>query len=125
MAPKFAVKFLKPCSLQEAECVLLKVIVLEYHERRFCAVEHEHSHFVTRSWHHVHSAVWLQLIDGRHYLVRVSVHSKRADLSVFRRTLVSFPCAVHGVRQPRLAFSCLWHLSLNCPCTDVLESELD
>ena len=53
------------------------------------------------SWYIPHSAVWLQLIDGRHYLVRVSVHTKRADLSVFRRTLVSLTCAAHGVWQAR------------------------
>ena len=45
----------------------------------------------------------LQLIDGRHYLVRVLVHSKKADVSVFSRTMVSHSC-------PMLISVCrAWH----------------
>lgn len=43
------------------------------------------------SQRHADTSVCLQLMDGRHYLVRVSVHIKTADLPNFNRTVVSCP----------------------------------
>ena len=60
--------------------------------------------------------LWLQLVDGRNYLVRVFVPAKRADLSVFSRTLVSISFqlmlgAQHvATLQVTLKF-CMEHLS--------------
>ena len=88
MAPEFAVRLLTPCSFQEAECVLLKVL-----KQTFCChLSMGISILVFASFAEIASVqqpLWRQVVNKRHYLVKVSVLSEVANLSVFSRLLVS------------------------------------
>lgn len=115
IVPLFAARLLAPCNLAEAECALLKVLkqlattyacayvyacacayVCAYACAYACACAYSLNLLLPLLPQRacMHQCVWLQLIDGCHYFVRVSVHSKRANLPVFNRTLVSCTLAL-------------------------------
>lgn len=83
-APNFAARWLASCSLQEAERVLLKVL------KQLLLIDISASLSSSLSPNQqCNPEVWLQLFDGRCYLISVSVHSTNARLSVFSQTPVS------------------------------------